>query len=114
MKIYGIDTENPVTPVMVRDAIIECFYQAHCEQTEMEGMNEDQLKKYCQDLVKSSFTKTDVSFENPSKQDLLKVIGQLAEFSKSFRNPELIKKHFKEINTLISMNQQPRSRADGV
>ncbi|KKP67896.1 MAG: hypothetical protein UR68_C0020G0006 [Candidatus Roizmanbacteria bacterium GW2011_GWA2_35_19] len=103
MKIYGIDTDNPVTPVMVRDAIVECFYQAHCEQTEMEEMNEEQLKNYCHELVKSSFSKANVSYDSPTKDDLLKVIGQLAEFSKSFRNPEVIKKHFEEIDTLINL-----------
>ncbi len=28
--IYGVDVTKNVTPVMVRDAIIQCFYEAHC------------------------------------------------------------------------------------
>ncbi len=103
MIIYGIDTDKPVTSILVRDAIVDCFYQAHCEQTEMEGISDEDLIKYCQELVKSSFIKTNASFENPTKDDLLKVVNQLAEFSKSFRNSEVIKKHFEEISTLINL-----------
>ena len=29
-KIFGIEPDEEVTPLMVRDAIVECFYEAHC------------------------------------------------------------------------------------
>lgn len=29
--IYGVDTKEKITPEKVRDAIVECFYQAHQE-----------------------------------------------------------------------------------
>ena len=33
--IYGVDVTKNVTPVMVRDAIIQCFYEAHCNILEL-------------------------------------------------------------------------------
>ena len=29
--IYGVDPNQEITPVMVRDAIVECFFMAHKE-----------------------------------------------------------------------------------
>ena len=34
-KIYGVDLSKKITPVMVRDAIIECFVKAHSKILEM-------------------------------------------------------------------------------
>lgn len=33
--IYGVDATKNVTHIMVRDAIIQCFYEAHCNVLEL-------------------------------------------------------------------------------
>ena len=100
-KIYGVDLNSEVTPLMVRDAIVECFYNAHCADSALEDDDSKSVNKYCAELVKGAFTNTGGDFENPTKESIVKVLGQLAEFSKNFRNPEVIKKHYNEIMQLV-------------
>jgi hypothetical protein len=33
--IYDVDITNNVTPIMVREALIQCFYEAHCNVLEL-------------------------------------------------------------------------------
>ncbi len=82
-------------------ALVNCFYEAHCAATEIDG-NELDLKQYCLSLVKEKFQEQGVDFDNPSKEGLLKVINALAEFSKDFRSQEVIDKHKSEIISLLN------------
>lgn len=50
-KIYGIDLEKKVTALMVKDAIVECFYQAHCEDSGL-AKDKDVNKSYCKSIIK--------------------------------------------------------------
>ena len=108
--IYGIDVSKNVTPVMVRDAIFRCFLQAHKEildQTEdkTEWDSEEEKDKFreveIKIIVENAFKKANVDYGNPSKEGLIKVIDNLAEFASRFRKPEIIKKHYDEIMVLI-------------
>ena len=85
---------------MVRDAILECFYQAHCEAASL-GNDEKVNRGYCGEIVKKAFADTKGNFEKPSKEDILKVMESLKEFAKGFRNPDIIKKHALEIMKLV-------------
>lgn len=40
-------------------------------------------------------------FDKPTKEDIFKVLEELKEFAKNFRNPEIIKKHYGEIMQLV-------------
>jgi len=40
--IYGIDADKEVTPLMVRDAIVECFFIAHCEDSGLKQGGKDE------------------------------------------------------------------------
>ncbi|MFA6417311.1 MAG: hypothetical protein WCW61_03920 [Patescibacteria group bacterium] len=82
-------------------AITNCFYEAHCAATEIEG-NELDLRQYCLSLVKGKFQEQGVDFDNPSKEGILKVINALGEFSKDFRSQEVIEKHKSEIIDLLN------------
>ncbi|MCK5334417.1 MAG: hypothetical protein KAJ24_07895 [Candidatus Aenigmarchaeota archaeon] len=109
-KCYGVDLSKDITPIMVRDAIIECFVSAHSDVLEMmkechefksrqefEEMKQIDVKL----LIKSKFEEVGADFENPSKKDLIAVIDKLAEFARNFRRPEIIKKHYGQIMQLI-------------
>lgn len=109
-KLYGVDLSKKVTPVMVRDAIIICFTQAHSEVL-------DQIREYGKSkskedaermkraevtqLVKTKFNDVGGDFDNPTKEDLEKVVWKLARFAAEFRKEEVISKHRSEIMKLI-------------
>ena len=109
--IYGVDISKKVTPVMVRDAIIRCFLAAHKEVLEMMkeyyafGSQKEfkEMKKLeVELLIKKYFAETGGNFDNPTKEEIIKVLDKLAEYAKNFRSPEVIKKHYGEIMRLVN------------
>ncbi|MBN1779150.1 MAG: hypothetical protein JW816_02955 [Candidatus Buchananbacteria bacterium] len=99
--IYGIDDQKIITPLMVRDAMLECFYQAHCEASSL-GIDDASVnREYCHEIVRKMFSNIGGNFDQPTKQDILKAIEALKTFSQSFRKPEIIKKHVVEIMKLV-------------
>lgn len=109
--IYGVDPSKPVTPAMVRDAIVECFVQAHKENLEeMREYHEFKSEKEFEEMkmmdvriiIKSKFEEIGGDFENPTKETILAVMKKLAELSINFRDPEVIKKHYGEIMELVN------------
>ena len=109
--IYGVDTDKPTTILMVRDAIIECFTQAHKQVLEkdlcdfkgcMKPEDFENLKKInMTQLIQSFFKEMGAKFEEPAKQDLINLCDKLAEYAKKYRSPEIIKKHYGEIMILM-------------
>jgi Zn-dependent oligopeptidase len=108
--IYGVDPSKPVTPVMVRDAIVDCFIQAHKEiLDEMKEYHEfkseeefEEMKKMdIKILIKSKFEASGADFDNPTKKSIIGVMDKLAELSINFRKPEIVKKHYEEIMHLV-------------
>ena len=109
--IYGVDTESKVTPEQVRDAIIECFYDAHQEILKdmyvllEEGKKKEKTnevgKEYIKETVINYFIKVGGDFTKPTKEDILKVLDELKVFAEGFRSPEVIKKHYGEIMKLV-------------
>jgi hypothetical protein len=101
--IYGIDTTKEITPIMVRDAILECFFQAHCFDTGIKTEDSASTRNYCDQLVKKVFDSVGVNFANPTKDELLRVMKGLADFSKNFREPQVVISHFNEIKNLLDL-----------
>lgn len=109
-KIYGVDLSGEITPVMVRDALLECFSEAH-KKTLEQGVDFDddsgsqELRKLsdmnAEILIKKYFEEVGGDFENPKKEDFVKVMNKLAEFSRTFRGPEIVEKHYGEIMELV-------------
>ncbi len=100
-KIYGIDLDQKITPLMVRDALVNCFFEAHCKDIGLNIKEKDANKDYCKRIIVKAFDETGGNFKNPSKEDILNVMNKLAEFSKNFRNSKTIKEHSEEIMTLV-------------
>ena len=100
-QTYGIDTDKEITPLMVRDAIVECFYQAHCEAS---SLSEDEKvnRAYCKENVKKAFNDSGGDFDKPSKESIMKAMEGLAEFAKGFRDQKVIEKHYNEIMQLVN------------
>jgi len=109
--IYGVDIEKKVTPKLVRDAIIECFYQAHQEvlqdmyvllkEGKIDKKPEEMGKQYIKEMIINYFIKVGGDFKQPTKKDILAVLGELKDFSKGFRNPKVIQRHYGEIIQLV-------------
>ncbi len=100
--IYGIDITKEITPLMVRDAIVDCFFEAHCADSDVEAKDKDINKTYCKEIVKNAFEKAGVDFEKADKNGIILAMNELAEFSKKFRNQEIVQKHFDEIMELVN------------
>lgn len=101
--VYGVDTEGEVTPLMVREALMCCFYAAHCEHSGLLESGEDVTRSYCLEILKKAFVETGGDYDSPTKQSILAVLPWLADFSKSFRDQETIKKHMGEIVGLVNL-----------
>ncbi len=96
-----LNESKKITYQDVRDAITDCFYDAHCADT---GFDSDKpaVHGYCLLIVKKIFHDQKVDFDNPDKEGIIKVINSLGEFSKNFRSQDVIEKHQKEILDLLS------------
>lgn len=104
MICYGIDEKKDINPLMVRDAITECFYLAHKEilDSEREEKKDEATEKIeVKQLIKNIFEKAGADFDNPKKKDLYKVVEELKEYAGNFRDPKIITKHEQEITKLI-------------
>jgi hypothetical protein len=108
--IYGVDTSKKITPIIVKNAIIECFRQAHKETLDIidkyaEWKSEEEHKDF-RDLeieltIKNTFRTAEVDFENPTKEGLAKVLDGLQKFAVQFRKPEIVQKHYSEIKSIL-------------
>ena len=108
--IYGVDITKKVTPVLVRDAIIQCYYEAHCDVLELakdafynppKEKFEEMKKSHVKELIENFICEAGGNFENPSKNCLIHVLNRLQNIAKTYRETEIINKHVNEINQLI-------------
>ena len=98
---YGVDTDKTVTPQEVCNALVECFFEAHCKDVQM-GVDDPTLtREYTTEIIKKAFTDAGGNFEKPTKQTLIAVVGKLKDFAGSFRDPSVILRHAGEIMELV-------------
>lgn len=83
--IYGVDTEKEITPEMVRDAIVECFYEMHCAGEPPKPEDEKTNKDYCRTTIQSAFSESGGDFDKPTKESVGKAVEQLKSFCKTFK-----------------------------
>ena len=108
--MYGVDFSKKITPIVVRDAIVTCLKQAHKEILDLmdeyaEWESEEERERFrdfeIELIVKNAFKEANVDYNNPRKEDLIKVLDSLAKLASRFRKPEIIRKHYNEIKQLI-------------
>jgi hypothetical protein len=109
--IYGVDITKEITPIMVRDAIIDCFYKAHSADLEnikelINFKSQNEFEEFKREevlcLIKSKFEEVNGDFNYPTKEILTKVELKLKDYSKFFRDKKIIEKHAGEIMELIN------------
>lgn len=101
-QIYGIDTgRDDIKPREVRDAMITCFYEAHCADSELAGGKAPENEEYCREIVKKAFHDSEGDFEKPSKESILAALEELKKFAANFRDQSIIQKHYAQIMQLV-------------
>jgi hypothetical protein len=109
-KMYGVDLSKRITPLMVRDAIIVCFTQAHAEILDMmdeyaEWTSEEERSRFrdleIELIIKNIFKEAGVDFNCPTKENLVAVLDKLAGFAVQFRKPDVVGKHYAEIKSIL-------------
>jgi len=110
--IYGVDISRPAKPEDVRDAIVECFTQAHSEAlADLKNYNKDvsdisfeEIKRInVRQMIRNYFDQVGGSYDKPTRDSIVNVVKKLKEFAINFRNKDVIEKHIKEIQSLIEM-----------
>lgn len=111
-KKWDLDERNlrNLTPIKVRDLIIECFYTAQAgtfkkvkEMSKLEFKEKDILTSIVAS-VRLGFAEADGDFDNPTKEVLAKVVDFLAAKAASWGTPkDLIEHHKSQINKAISL-----------
>ena len=98
--IYGVDITKRVTPIMVRDAMIQCFYEAHSNILELakdffgdpnRKKFEKMKKLHVKELIENIFDKIGENFNNPTKESLIQVVDYLKKMQKFTENQILLK-----------------------
>jgi hypothetical protein len=109
--IYGVDITKKVTPVMVRDAIIQCFFEAHDNILELakdffgdpdKEKFEHMKKTHVKELVENIYLKIGEDFNKPTKENLIKVINHLKKIAEVYRDNDIINTHVDELMQLIN------------
>lgn len=100
-KLYGLDLDKDITPLEARDALVECFFEAHCTDIGLDNSNPEVDRIYIKGIVEKAFLDSDGDFEKPTKQSIINAMGKLQEFAKNFRDPSIIQKHAGEMMTIV-------------
>jgi len=112
-EIYGVDTNQPITPLMARDALVKCFQMAHAQELEelkdYGEMSEQEFERMksisVETLIKNFFAENKDNFDAPTKDSLIRAIGKLASFAQKFRNQDIVKSHYAEIMKVMEKVQ---------
>lgn len=89
-----MQVEKNLTPELVRDMMVDCFYEAHGKDA---GYQREEAEK----LVKMAFTQAGFDYDNPTKESLMGSFPLLKEYSKEFPNQEVIDHHAAEMMDMI-------------
>jgi len=88
---YRLISKKKLTPIEVRDALIECFQEKHAGVVmKQSGSSLEDSKKSIEFLVKDLFSKAGVDFENPTKEGIVAVMDELRIIASNFRDPAVI------------------------
>jgi hypothetical protein len=100
--IYGVDLSGNITPLQARDALVECFGQAHCADSGLGTDDSSITNGYVTEIVKKAVVSSGGDYEKPTKQSMLLVIGELQEFAKNFRDQSIIQEHAGKIMQVVN------------
>ncbi len=88
-------------PVKARELIIKCFFEsqketfARAKQNLGKEARDDEIRKTVESVIRLSFKEVGGSYEEPTKEDLGKVVSTLARKADSWGTPPDIIEHHK-------------------
>lgn len=102
------DKFRALTPIGVRDMILDCFYQAQKDtyagaKKGTAAMNTDEdLKRIVWGAVRLAFDRSQVDFCRPTREGLRRVVALLAKKASSWGTPrEVVEHNLAQINKAI-------------
>ncbi len=98
-----------MTPIMARDLIIKCFFEAQKEMFARAKKNlfdkestDEQLQKSVESAIKLTFKEVGGSFENPTKMQLGMAVQALARKAATWGTPDdIIEYHKAQITSIL-------------
>jgi hypothetical protein len=95
-----------VTPVLVRDELLRCFESANKEFMDVLNQPTDDMaiKAQVRQFVSGSFQNCGASFDQPTKQGIVKAIGECkanAEAMMGEKGSNIIRHHYNEMMKLV-------------
>ncbi|MBO8130933.1 MAG: hypothetical protein H0Z29_05370 [Candidatus Marinimicrobia bacterium] len=93
---------DDLTPVKLRDLILECFFHAQKEtiaftkQKLGQQPDDESIRSSVYNMVKMMFKRFNEDFDNPTKEGICKVVNEMAKISKAWGTPEHIIEHHKK------------------
>lgn len=108
-----------ITPIFIRDQIVECFTTAHSEALEeMIRGSDDENRQEVEDIkkinilyfIKSKFEEVGADFTNPTRKDLIAVLDKLVKFSLNFRAPDIVKGNYSKMMALVEKLPSPEAK----
>ena len=98
-----------LSPARARDLIVKCLFEAQREtflKVKKElgfSTRDDEIRKSVENVVRACFHEIGGDYEAPTKEALMKVVGQLAHKSASWGTPEDIIEHHKtQIQSILA------------
>ncbi|MBR9683550.1 hypothetical protein GOV03_03340 [Candidatus Woesearchaeota archaeon] len=99
--------KEALTALEVRDALVECFVDAHkkevmhAQAVSDEKQADEKSRKFVVDLIKKSFTVNGGDFNKPTKEVIIKVMNHLKTFAKNFRDQGTILSNYSKMVSLV-------------
>ncbi|MBI3841158.1 MAG: hypothetical protein HY297_04290 [Thaumarchaeota archaeon] len=95
-----------VTPVFVRNQLLQCFESANREFFEVLGqpVTDEQLRQQVRTFVENVFSQCGVSYVNPTKEGIVAAISECranAERMMGSQGAEIIRHHYDEMIKLV-------------
>lgn len=98
-----------ITPAEARDVIIECFHTVHgphFEQTKAAlgiGVDHHRVRRSAKGVIRLAFKSVQGNYDEPTRDELLKVIHALTEQSRSWGTPDVvIERHANQLRRVVS------------
>lgn len=105
----GYPIDEHLSPSTARELVVDCFTVAHGQnfgQTrELLGQDTDQqaIRESVQGIIKMAFRQVGGNFDNPSKDELVRVVNLLAERSLGWGTPpDIVFQHHSEMMRTLS------------
>ena len=103
-------SDEQVTPLFVRDQLLECFESANREFARVlnQPVTDEQLKQQVRTFVEGVFSQCGVSYVSPTKDGIVAAISECKSNAEKMMGPqgaEIIGHHYEEMMKLVNRLQ---------